>query len=251
MVSQGPEHFEKRPGRVYKTCRSCGAPMWLRPAIVSKYSHCSRVCKRATYRGARAIRHAEIAATPIPPQPNAAITLNHTLSAEKARRLLSYDPATGDLTRLVTRGSARRGTVAGDRTPRGHVTVSIDGHGYRAHRLAWLIVTGEWPEHEIDHINGDRADNRWTNLRSANHAQNQQNKRLDKNNKSGVRGAVWDQANRAYRVTIWSFGKQYNLGYYPNLQEAAAVRLAAELELHGEFSPHFTKTASLDVREDG
>jgi hypothetical protein len=97
------------------------------------------------------------------------------ITAERVRQLPHYDPDTGVLTRLIsTNGDARAGEVVRGVCD-GYLTARIDGRRYQAHRLAWLYMIGEWPKANMDHVNGDRADNRWCNLREATNSQNQAN----------------------------------------------------------------------------
>ncbi|MGC1680705.1 MAG: HNH endonuclease, partial [Pseudolabrys sp.] len=89
-----------------------------------------------------------------------------TLSANRLRKVLSYDPGTGKFRWRVTSGSrAVAGSIAGTRGSRGHHQIRIDGKLYQASRLAWLYMTGKWPKLEIDYINHKTSDARWTNLR--------------------------------------------------------------------------------------
>ena len=100
---------------------------------------------------------------------------NSQLTVERLRELLSYDPATGKFLWRVGRQCMRAGAVAGATEVQGYRVIKIDGKIYKAHRLAWLYVTGEWPPEEIDHKNTDPQDNVWSNLRLATHSQNQAN----------------------------------------------------------------------------
>ena len=108
------------------------------------------------------------------------------------RSIISYDPATGHLTWLVKRNSRGQvvnpGKFAGSYGLRSRVEVRIDGKLYLAHRLAWFLVTGSWPESDIDHIDRDSSNNRWNNLRLATMTQNHGNRIYNKNNKLKVKG---------------------------------------------------------------
>lgn len=85
------------------------------------------------------------------------------LTAERARALLIYNPETGALNWRVARPGTLSGALAGTRTSEGYTQVEIDYRLYKAHRVIWLIMTGKWPTHQVDHRNGMRADNRWKN----------------------------------------------------------------------------------------
>jgi hypothetical protein len=98
------------------------------------------------------------------------------LTQERLKELLHYDPETGIFTNLTQRGGhAKKGAVAGTKNSIGYVCIRIDYDQYRAHRLAWLYVYGEFPEKFIDHMNEIRDDNRIINLRLATHQENLHN----------------------------------------------------------------------------
>src|ERR1035437_5724966 len=99
-----------------------------------------------------------------------------TLTQEKLKELLHYDPETGLFTWKNTRHNAVKiGAIAGYWRKDGYVGIYVLGHHYLAHRIAWLYMTCEWPEFEIDHENRKYSDNRWKNLREATHLQNMHN----------------------------------------------------------------------------
>lgn len=113
------------------------------------------------------------------------------ITREKLHHLLDYDPASGVFTRKVSKSSnAQVGQVAGSVDKRGYIVIRIDGELYKAHRLAHLYMTGEFPPDQIDHINRIKSDNRWKNLRLANGSQNQMNSTRN-DNTSGKKGVHW------------------------------------------------------------
>lgn len=157
------------------------------------------------------------------------------LTAERLRELLSYDSETGVFLRVArTSNRIKAGDKAGTRRPDGYLKVSVDGHQFLAHRLAWFYVHGFWPQHQIDHINGDRSDNRIANLRDVPPTLNQQNQRRahSRNASSGLLGASWDR-RKAKWVAQMSCGKaSKHIGYFNTKDEAAAAYLTAKRRLH-------------------
>jgi len=159
------------------------------------------------------------------------------LTAERLRELLDYDPATGIFRWRVSRGgTARAGTVAGSPQSDGYAQIKIDGPNYMAHRLAWLWGTGSWPAALIDHINGDRADNRFVNLREATLYQNQYNSRISSRNTSGHKGICWHEQIGKWQAYLKFGGKQRHLGYFTNIEDAAAAIEEARHIHHGAFA---------------
>lgn len=154
----------------------------------------------------------------------------------RLKELLHYDPATGDFIRLIGRSGprARVGDVAGHRQPEGYCRIYVDGKGYKAHRLAWFYMTGEWPS-EIDHINGDKSFNAFANLRPVTRSQNRMNVAAYQSNKSGIRGVSWCSRNRKWKAQIQRDGVKKSIGYYPTKEDAKAAYDEAAAELHGEY----------------
>lgn len=161
------------------------------------------------------------------------------LTAARLRELLDYDATTGAFTwrkSLGRRGHASPGKIAGCVDSRGYRLIRLDGVLHRAHRLAWLYVTGEWPVHGIDHLHGNKDDNRFSMLRECPQVTNVENKRRPlKGNTSGLIGVSWVSSMGKWKAQIGSkFIKQRNmhLGYYTSREEAHAAYLEAKRRLH-------------------
>ena len=153
------------------------------------------------------------------------------LTVERLRVVLDYDPNTG-LFWWKARGKGRNfDNPAGWHRERGYRCIEIDWEQYRAHRLAWLFVHGEWPPDQIDHINGVKDDNRIANLRAANNSQNQIN--TPGRSASGCRGVC--KSGQKWSAAISVIGKMKWLGTFDTKEEAAAAYGAAAENLHGEF----------------
>lgn len=120
--------------------------------------------------------------------------------------------------------------------PDGYIYIRIEGKSYRAHRLAWLYMTGDWPSDQIDHINRTRGDNRWGNLREATQAQNKINANAPANNTSGHTGVAWNAKRGRWHSYISVGGKKITLGRFKCLDEAIASRRNAAIRHYGEFA---------------
>jgi len=162
--------------------------------------------------------------------------MTDTLTAARLRELLAYNPETGIFTWLVSCGRRGAGTVTGSALhDRGYLRIGIKGRRYFAHRLAFLYMTGEWPPAQIDHINGRRDDNRWTNLRAATQSENFANSGPRSRNRLGLRGVSFRMDKGRYQAQI-CHNKQIHLGYYATPEEAAAVYHDAARRLFGKFA---------------
>lgn len=157
------------------------------------------------------------------------------LTAARLREVLKYDPVTGLFVNLVTRSnSSKAGQVIGalDNST-GYLKLGLDGKTYNLHRLAWLHVHGEWPEGQIDHINGIRSDNRFCNLRDVSQRVNLHNRRTPKpGSRSGLLGVYFHSHSGLWHATIVSIGKKHSLGYFKDKHEAHAAYLVAKRRLH-------------------
>lgn len=162
--------------------------------------------------------------------------MNEDITQEELISRYIYDPDTG-IFRYRDNGLGRfhrAGAIAGGLSSTGHLVVKIKGTAYKAHRLAWLYMTGEWPSHFIDHINCIPDDNRWCNLREATNAQNLHNAKVRAGNKTGFKGVCAKQGK--YTANIGYLGKIYYIGIYDTPEEAHEAYCKKADELHGEFA---------------
>jgi hypothetical protein len=153
------------------------------------------------------------------------------LTPEYLHQLFTYDPQDGSLRWKVARSpNVSVGKIAGSLCT-GYKRVKIDGFSYLVHRLIWLMVTGAWPKADLDHINGIRTDNRFTNLREASRALNCQNqRRAQSDNRLGILG-VWAYKKR-FVAAITVNGKQRHLGVFDTAEQAHNAYVAAKRVLH-------------------
>ncbi len=161
------------------------------------------------------------------------IAMKDAVTADSLREILDYDPETGVFRRKVRASNAASGSVAGS-IMNGYVAISIGNQRYKAHRLAWLYVYGSWPKMAIDHINGNRADNRIYNIRLATQRMNRENlhsARSD-NKSSGMLGAHWCEYHKKWKSHIRTHGKLIHIGYFKTAEEAHQKYLEAKRLLH-------------------
>lgn len=158
------------------------------------------------------------------------------LSFEQVNSVLSYNPETGVFTWKVRSGPNSAGSVAGFVETSGYVCIGLFGVTRKAHRLAWLLHHGFWPESQIDHADGCRTNNRINNLRPATPLENSYNKSKTKKNTSGFPGVSFHRQSGKWRATIKAQGKQHSLGLHKNISDAVAARTQAAKVHHKSFS---------------
>ena len=161
--------------------------------------------------------------------------IKHLPSVTKLNELFIYDAKTGELRWLSIPKSFKRAKV-GDLVgtvgaKHGYRVVGIAGKYYYVHRIIWKMVTDSEPSHQIDHADGDRLNNRFSNLREATNAQNRWNSRLAKNNSSGVKGVCWESGRNTWVATV----NCKRIGRFKSKQDAILARMNAAAEMHGEF----------------
>lgn len=162
------------------------------------------------------------------------------VTQQELKAWIHYDPATGQFTRVERRGRWAKGSTVGSMHPKGYVWVCRMEGGrnvnYMAHRLAWLWMTGEWPSLQIDHINGQRNDNRWSNLRLATAHQNQWNTGVRADNTSGFKGVTRPAGRTKWHAYINDRGKRRYIGSFHTAEEANEAATNARRAAHGEFA---------------
>lgn len=152
------------------------------------------------------------------------------LAVSRLRELFWYEPETGIVYRKTTRFA---GLPAGTLFNTGHLQVSVDGKMTGVHRIAWALHHGEYPTVEIDHINGIGSDNRACNLRKATSSQNNQNRRISRRNKSGIKGVF--RVRGTWRVSVGVNGT-YHMAHFQDFDLAAVYADELRCKLHGEFA---------------
>lgn len=166
-------------------------------------------------------------------------TINSTLSSDYLKSCLSYDPRVAEFRWAINRGKMKAGQIAGTTNGNGYPQVMINRKIYLSHRLAWLYIYGRFPDKELDHINGDRADFRIVNLRECSHAENHQNRGKQKNggkSTSEFPGVYMRRECKKWVSQISADGKNYYLGMFEDEMRAREAYLKAKSELH-RFQP--------------
>ena len=162
------------------------------------------------------------------------------MTQDELKGLLDYDPLTGIFTWVKAQRGLRVGDKAGYLGSEGYIRIGAYGKLYMAHRLAWLYMTGKFPENQIDHINRVGDDNRISNLRDVKQSVNSRNAKMSKTNTSGVNGVSWLKCRKKWQVQIRADGKLKYLGLYADLELAALVRKEANVK-YG-FHPNHGRT---------
>ena len=165
------------------------------------------------------------------------------ITASHLRSALIYDPETGIFTwkyredTSVQWNGRYAGTTAGCICkPHKYLNIKIDGRRYPASRLAWLYMTGKWPENMVDHHDLDRGNNRWINLRDATRSQNGMNAPRRSDNTSGFKNVHWHKKHQCWTAQIFSGGKLVWLGSFKTKDAAYAAYCVAAAKIHKDFA---------------
>lgn len=178
------------------------------------------------------------------------------LSVDDVRRALDYNPETGSFTWKPRPDSdfASKRAAGSYRTQfegrpaltcigvNGYQEGRLKGAGITGHRVAFVLMTGEWPSDQVDHINGNRSDNRWCNLRSASQTVNSRNMAMQSRNTSGRIGIHFDHGRKKWVAQGRAEGRHYNLGRFDTMEAAITARTRFETEFG--FHPNHGRIAA-------
>lgn len=164
-----------------------------------------------------------------------------SLTHNQLKYHLHYNPETGIFTWIRPRAACvKPGAIAGNIDisvkSGSYVGIKIFGIKYKAHRLAWFYMTGEWPQHDIDHKDTDGLNNKWSNLRKASAVQNAYNRKKSTKNTSGYKGVSFCKTRRKYRATITVNKKWKLLGYFEEILDAHLAYKNASMSYHREYA---------------
>jgi hypothetical protein len=166
-----------------------------------------------------------------------------SVSADQVRALLNYDPETGVFTWRPRENPSQSnwnerwsGKRAGTKSSFGYRDICLNSAVYKEHRLAFLWMTGRWPEADIDHVDMNRDNNAWLNLREASRSQNHGNRKVRRDSATGVKGVYYDKKLNKYVAYIKLTGGKKHLGCFVNQSDAAAEYAKNARSLFGDFA---------------
>jgi hypothetical protein len=143
----------------------------------------------------------------------------------------------------------KSGDAAGSVDADGYLVVGFTEGRYPVHKIVWAMHHGQLPD-LVDHINGDRQDNRIENLRAVTKRENNFNKRVRSDNSTGITGVRWHSQRKKWNARIKVDGVDRSLGMYKEMRDAERARLAAELKYFGEYSPNHAAIMALVAAGD-
>jgi len=151
------------------------------------------------------------------------------ITQEYLKSIITYNPDTG----IFVRKNGRIPKYVGKN---GYMQISIQYKKYYLHRLAWLYMYGFMPEKEIDHINGNKSDNRICNLREATRTQNRHNTKVSKRNKSGHKNISLHTTSKLWRVVMYKNGTTVVNKYFKEIDDAIDFSKKMRKEIYGNFA---------------
>lgn len=160
---------------------------------------------------------------------------SYPFSKEEIEVHLEYDKENGCFYRKQLHQKMPAGSIVGCKKANGYIYVGLFKKHIFCHRLVWFFEHGEWPTKVIDHIDGDKTNNKITNLRLATYSQSSMHRKVMSNSKSQLKGVIFIKRKNRYRATIRCNNKRIYLGYYKTAEEAHVAYVAKAKELHKEF----------------
>ncbi len=158
------------------------------------------------------------------------------LTQERVKELFDYQEDGQLIWKIKRGGKAQAGAVAGAMTSNGYLFIRMKQKSTMAHRIVFLWHHGYLPEQDIDHIDGNRTNNRIENLREATRSQNNGNSKIARNNTSGYKGVQWCKTTKKWRSVIWINNKRKCLGRYDDIENAAKAYHEAAIVYFGVYA---------------
>jgi hypothetical protein len=162
--------------------------------------------------------------------------MNKQPTPEVLRKHFCYNPQTGEIRWKQSSRNFKSGQLGGGLMSKGYMNIYFGGKILKAHRVAYALMRGAYPPCQIDHKDGNKANNAWSNLRLATNAQNQHNVGLRRDNKSGVKGVYFHNQSQKWTAQITVNGKMVTIDRFLDKADAIKVRHAESLKLHKEFA---------------
>lgn len=160
------------------------------------------------------------------------------LTQELVKELFDYNPHTGILTwKIKPSRKVQVGDIAGSVDAGEYLVTWVKGKSYKNHRICFLWYHGYLPKY-LDHKDTIRSHNWIDNLRECTYSQNGQNRKLNKNNTSGVKGVFWHKSSKKWCARLMISGKNHCLGYFKELSDAESAVKTARIKHCGEFANH-------------
>ena len=155
---------------------------------------------------------------------------SNSLTQERLKEILHYNLGTGVFTWIDCNSvKPMNGKTAGTKHNMGYTSIGIDGKVYLSHRLAWLYVDGFFPD-QVDHIDHDRSNTKYKNLRAANESMNSKNRTKTSRNTAGVVGVCWCKLNKKWKASITVNRKKIHLGLFKDITKAKECRSKAKIK---------------------
>jgi hypothetical protein len=158
------------------------------------------------------------------------------MNINELKSLFRYNPDTGEIFWIAKGKGKIKKKAAGSKLHSGYTGICIGKKRVLAHRIAWALHHDKWPEQFIDHINGEKSDNRIVNLRECTLLQNGKNCKKKSNNTSGHTGVYFDKSTNNWKASIKVNWKNISLGRFANIEDAIKIRKEAEEKYFGEWA---------------